>query len=60
VIRAVEPESPHADALWMKESLARVKMALPNGFCTLPLQKSCAHRSAIIQETSVVGSTACT
>ncbi len=22
----------------MKESLARVKVALPNGFCTLPLQ----------------------
>ena len=35
----VEPASPHADALWMKERLARVKMALPNGFCTLPLQE---------------------
>ena len=43
----VEPESPHADALWMKESLARAKMALPNGFCTLPLQKSYAHANAL-------------
>lgn len=44
----VDPTSPLADAEWMKENLARAKMALPNGFCTLPLQKSCAHANACL------------
>ena len=44
----VDPESPLADAIWVKENLARAKMALPNGFCTLPLQKSCAHANACL------------
>ena len=32
-----------ADGEWMKQNLARAKMALPNGYCGLPLQKSCPH-----------------
>jgi hypothetical protein len=37
-----------ADAAWMKENLARAKMALPNGYCGLPLQKSCPHANACL------------
>lgn len=44
----VDPTSPLAEAEWMKEDLARAKMALPNGFCTLPLQRSCAHANACL------------
>src|SRR5215204_1992842 len=34
-------DGPLADAEWVKQNLARAKMALPNGYCGLPLQKSC-------------------
>lgn len=44
----VDPTSPLAEAMWVKEGLARAKMALPNGFCTLPLQKSCPHANACL------------
>jgi integrase len=37
-----------ADAEWMKQNLARAKMALPNGYCGLPLQKSCPHANACL------------
>lgn len=36
-------DGPHADADWMQHNLARAKMALPNGYCGLPLQQSCPH-----------------
>ena len=36
------------DAAWMRQSLARAKMALPNGYCGLPLQKSCPHANACL------------
>jgi len=39
---------PMAEAVWMKNNLARAKMALPNGFCTLPLQKSCQYANACL------------
>lgn len=32
----------------MKQNLARAKMALPNGYCGLPLQKSCPHANACL------------
>lgn len=37
-----------AEGAWMKENLARAKMALPNGYCGLPLQKSCPHANACL------------
>lgn len=37
-----------ADGEWMKQNLARAKMALPNGYCGLPLQKSCPHANACL------------
>ncbi|MGH3411131.1 MAG: tyrosine-type recombinase/integrase, partial [Streptosporangiaceae bacterium] len=36
------------DAAWMKHNLARAKIALPNGYCGLPLQKSCPHANACL------------
>jgi hypothetical protein len=39
---------PLADAVWMKNNLARAKMALPNGYCTLPLQQSCQYANACL------------
>jgi integrase len=50
-IRGVEvnpPEGPLADAEWMKNNLARAKMALPNGYCTLPLQQRCEFADACL------------
>lgn len=41
-------QEPLADAAWMKQNLARAKMALPNGYCGLPLQKSCPHANACL------------
>lgn len=41
-------DGPLADAEWMKQNLARAKMALPNGYCGLPLQKSCPHSNACL------------
>ena len=43
-----DPNSPLADAIWMKENLGRAKMALPNGYCGLPLQQSCPHANACL------------
>ena len=43
-------DGPLADAAWMKQNLARAKMALPNGYCGLPLQKSCPHANAPLTE----------
>jgi integrase len=41
-------DGPLGDAEWMKQNLARAKMALPNGYCGLPLQKSCPHSNACL------------
>lgn len=37
-----------SDAAWMKLNLGRTKMALPNGYCGLPLQKVCPHANACL------------
>jgi integrase len=39
---------PLADAAWMKNNLARAKMALPNGYCALPLQQRCEYANACL------------
>lgn len=43
-----DPTSPLADAAWLKDRLARAKMALPNGYCTLPLQQRCEVANACL------------
>lgn len=44
----LDPEGPLAEASWAKQRLGRVTQALPNGFCGLPVQKSCPHANACL------------
>ncbi|WP_413769008.1 tyrosine-type recombinase/integrase [Rhodococcus pyridinivorans] len=44
----IADDSPLADAAWTKHHLARATMALPNGYCGLPLQQSCPHSNACL------------
>jgi integrase len=44
----LDPEGPLAQAAWAKQRLGRVTQALPNGFCGLPLQKTCPHANACL------------
>ena len=37
-----------ADAAWAKQRLGRATQALPNGYCGLPVQKSCPHANACL------------
>ena len=41
-------DGPLADAAWAKQRLARATQALPNGYCGLPLQRSCPHANACL------------
>lgn len=42
----IEPDSPLADAQWVKHRVGLAKQALPNGYCGLPIQKRCPHANA--------------
>jgi integrase len=44
----VSPDGPLAEASWVKQRLGRVTQALPNGFCGLPVQKTCPHANACL------------
>jgi integrase len=44
----IDDDSPLADAQWAKQHLARATMALPNGYCGLPLQQTCPHANACL------------
>ncbi len=44
----LEPDSPLAQAAWMKDRIARAKQALPNGYCGLPLVQTCPHPNACL------------
>lgn len=43
-----EGDGELAEAVWLKNSLSRAKMALPNGYCTLPLQQTCEYANACL------------
>jgi integrase len=43
-----DPESPAADAEWLKHNLARVQASLPNGYCGRPPQQECPHPNACL------------
>jgi hypothetical protein len=43
-----DPDSPAADAEWVKHNLARVRDALPNGYCGRPPQQDCPHPNACL------------
>lgn len=42
----LDPDGPLADAAWSKQRLGRTTQALPNGYCGLPVQKTCPHANA--------------
>lgn len=44
----LDPDGPLAEAAWSKHRLARVTQALPNGYCGLPVQKSCPHANSCL------------
>lgn len=44
----LDPAGPLAEASWAKQRVSRATQALPNGFCGLPLQKSCPHANACL------------
>ncbi|HJT04961.1 MAG TPA: site-specific integrase [Pseudonocardiaceae bacterium] len=44
----LDPEGQLAEAAWAKQRLGRVTQALPNGYCGLPLQKTCPHANACL------------
>jgi len=41
-------DRPLVEAAWMKHNLGPAKMALPNGYCGLPLQQTCPHANACL------------
>lgn len=43
-----EDDGAVADAAWAKQRIGRASQALPNGFCGLPVQKSCPHANACL------------
>jgi integrase len=46
----LDPDGPVAEAAWAKQRLGRATQALPNGYCGLPVQKSCPHANACFSE----------
>jgi hypothetical protein len=44
----LDPAGPLNDATWAKQRLGRATQALPNGYCGLPVQKSCPHANACL------------
>jgi len=44
----LDPDGPLAEAAWAKRRLGRATQALPNGFCGLPVQKTCPHANACL------------
>jgi integrase len=46
----LEPDSPLADAQWIKHRVGLATQALPNGYCGLPIQQRCPHANALLTE----------
>jgi hypothetical protein len=44
----IDPDGPLAEANWAKQRLGRVTQALLNGFCGLPVQRTCPHANACL------------
>jgi hypothetical protein len=41
-------DGPLAEAAWAKQRIGRATQALPNGYCSLPLVKTCPHANACL------------
>ncbi len=44
----VRADGPLGEAAWTKQRLSRVTQALPNGYCELPLAKTCPHANSCL------------
>jgi integrase len=44
----ISPDGPLSDAAWAKHHLSRATQALPNGYCQLPLVKTCPHANSCL------------
>jgi len=44
----VRADGPLGDAAWAKQRLSRATQALPNGYCELPLAKTCPHANSCL------------
>jgi hypothetical protein len=44
----LDAAGPLSDASWAKQRLGRATQSLPNGYCGLPVQKSCPHANACL------------
>lgn len=44
----ISPDGPLGDAAWTKQQLSRATQALPNGYCQLPLVKTCPHANSCL------------
>jgi integrase len=44
----ISPGGPLGDAAWAKQQLSRATQALPNGYCQLPLVRTCPHANSCL------------
>jgi len=44
----IDPDGPLSQANWTLQRLGRATQSLPNGFCGLPVQKTCPHANACL------------
>ena len=45
---SIDPDGPLAQAQWAKTRYGMATQTLPNGYCGLPLQRSCPHANACL------------
>ena len=46
----INPDGPLGDAAWTGQQLSRATQSLPNGYCQLPVVKTCPHANAPLTE----------
>jgi integrase len=51
----LDPDGPLAQAQWAKTRYGMATQTLPNGYCGLPLQKSCPHANACLMRPAFSG-----
>lgn len=44
------PDGPDADAEWLLHRIGRAIQPLPNGYCGLPIQQTCPHANACLDD----------
>jgi hypothetical protein len=44
----ISPDGPLGDAAWAGHQLSRATQALPNGYCQLPLVRTCPHANSCL------------